>query len=560
MSPRLLLCLALTGLGRQAGAAEAPQGPLQGTIVVISGDHIGIDVGEAGLKGNDVVVIEHNGLEIGVAAVVWVDPGHTRLRILSKTQEPRLGDRVVFGRRERFTPPPGKVPVLGPGKPPAEALEPAPKAGPGLAEQAEEFVPLLAPVAMPKTALTRTANVFHGRVSARQLYQTIARDGDWYAASRADSSGSVERLLARPWSLVWSGYASFRDGSTVSQSPDYRRVQLYARELMLSAKGGGGELLRLGRFYSMELPGLGYVDGVQVETPVRDWARLGAAAGARPDRIDQGFAAKELVASAYATAEAGEPRKLYYTGTLGVLGTLYRGEPDELALLYDQRADLGPKLNLLASVQLDFDVGAAQVREHARLSRAHLAANAPVTGWLSLRAGADHYEPLDVDAERELAGGTNAYLDNGYWRHWLGAGQALAWGIDLDEELSFTRSELGYAPGLWRGRVSRRGLPGLPDGALHVSAYNLQNPAGPDYGGTLSAYLPFLGGRLAVDADIGLRWGPTEEEPRALRVADAGLHANARVTESWMLDAGFTRTFQDLAQRSVYTLTVTRRW
>ncbi|MBI5624084.1 MAG: hypothetical protein HY924_09915 [Elusimicrobia bacterium] len=526
---------------RPAAVQELSKAPVQGRVMVVSGDYLAIDFGGKGLKGDDVGVIEHDGLEIGLAVVVWVDVGHTRLRVLSKTQEPRLGDIVKF-ERGRTMP-----------------RAPMPKAGPRT-QAKEEFVPLLAPVVLQKTALTRTANVFHGRVSARQLYHTISRDHDWYAASRLDSDGSVDRLLARPWALVWSAYASFRDGSSVSASPDFRKVQPYVRELMLLRKAEGGGILRLGRFFPIELPGLGYVDGVQAETPAQPWLRVGAAAGLRPDRLNQGFASREVVASAYATAEAGEPRKLYYTGTLGMLGTLYRGKPDEAALLYDQRADLGPKLNLLASLQFDFDAGAAQVREHGRLTRAHLAANSPVTGWLSLRAGADHFEPLDVDAERDLAGGSNAYLDNGYWRAWTGASQSLPWGLELDEELSFTSAMQGFEPGLWRGRVSRRGLPGLPDAGMHVSVYNLVNAQGPDYGGTMSLNLPFLGGALTLDADMGLRYGPTEDAPTALRVSDAACHLNARVTEAWTLAAGFSRTFQDLAMSSVYTAAATYRW
>ena len=547
---RALLAAALAcGLAAGAQAQDGLE-PLEGHILAVSGDHIDIviDMGGRAIKADDVAVIKRDGSEVGLASVVWVDVGHTKMRVLSKLPgvELKMGDQVVFESKQRA---------------PAPAAPPPPaKAGPATVGPAPEFVPLLAPVNMPKTALTRTANVFHGMVRGWQLYQKTSPRSAWYSASRLDSQGSIERLYAGPWSLVWSANASYRDGSSYSTSDDFRKPRPHLYRLTLSRKLEDGGFLRLGRLFPMELPALGYIDGLQADLPAADGLRFGAVLGARPDRIDQSFSRKEQLASAYATLEKGAPRQLYYTGTLGVLGTLFRGHADELAALLDQRVDLGPKLNLQGSLQLDFDAGAAQVNKAPRLSRANLSANSPVTGWLSLRAGLDHYEPVDIAAERELAGGSNNYLNNGYWRYWTGAAQSLPWAFTLDEDLSFTKGQTGFTPGLWRLSLGRQGLPGLPLAHANVTVYDLYNPMGPDYGSTWAVGLPLFKGRMTIDANASVRDGPTAAERRRLRVSDASLHADWRITQAWLVDLGLSQTYQDGTKVTIMNGGLTYRW
>jgi len=494
-----------------------------------------------------VGIIQRDGVTIGLADVLWVDIGHTSMRVFSEVNEieSRVGDVVVFNGKKA--------------RPKTEPDAPM-HAGPLTAGATEEFVPLLAPVKMPKAALTGAANVFHGRVRYSQLYQTINQDNAWYSASRLDTDGSVERVAGRPWSLVWSGNGSYRNGSAFSTADDFKRIQPHLYRFSLSRKYGDEGFARLGRFYPSELSGLGYVDGAQGESAAGSLFRFGAAAGARPDRANQGFSKKELIAAGYGTAEAGELRKLYYSGTLGLFRTLYRGRGDELAAELDQRADLGPKLNLFGSAQVDFDGGGAALHRGARLTRLNVNLNSPLTQELSLRAGTNHYEPLDTAADRELTSGSTFYLNNGYWRHWVGAGQTLPAGFSLDEDLSFTDVQGVWTPGQWRLGLGRRGLPGLPDAYANVAVYNLYNPGGPDYGSTLSASLPFFSSRLEIDPNVDFRDGPTATARKKFRVSDVNVHANWRISPAWYADAGASRSWQDKIMATTFNAGLSYRW
>ncbi|MFI5347213.1 MAG: hypothetical protein ACHQ51_12640 [Elusimicrobiota bacterium] len=529
--------------------AQGPDEPLTGHVISVTSDgRLDIDIGDSGLKGGDVGVIQRDGAQIGLASVLWVDLGHTRLRVLSTVsgEEVRVGDEVIFADRKT--------------RPNSESAEtPASKAGPGtVAPGTEDFVPLLAPVAAKKTALTRSAGVFHGRLRLNEVYQTVAPSRAWYSSSRLDSDGSIERVAGGAWSVDWAGNASRRDGSVFSTADDYRKVSPHLYRAGLTRKWESTAFVRAGRFYPAELSGIGYVDGAQADVPLVAGLRLGAAAGARPDRVNMGFSGRENVAAAYTGVEAGEMRRLYYSGSLGVMRTLYRGKGDELAALWDQRADLGPKLNLFSTMQFDFNTGAAVEHVGTRLSRLNVNLNSPLTDLFSLRAGANHYEPLDTAADRELAGGTTFYLNNGYWRYWGGASQSLgAW--QFDEDLSLTNTSAQWTPGQWRFAVGRHGLPGLPAAALTAAAYNLYNPAGQDYGGTLTAALP-IGERFNLDANAGARLGPTSVSRRHFWISDASLHANWRPSQAWMFDAGATRSWQETVHSTIVNAGISWRW
>ena len=536
-------------LAAASAFAQGPGDPLTGRITTVSSDdHIDIDIGDSALKGGDVGVIQRDGAQVGLASVVWVDLGHTRLRVLSKVpgEEVKIGDSVVFADRK-----------IRPNSEKAET--PAATAGPGTVSPNEEFVPLLAPVAAQKTALSRTESVFHGRLRAAEVYQTVMPSKAFYSSSRLDSDGSIERLAGGAWSLDWAGNASRRDGSVPSTADDYRKISphLYRGELVRKWESGG--FARLGRFYPGELSGIGYVDGAQADAPVVTGLRLGAAAGARPDRMNMGFSGRENVAAAYATVEAGQVRRLYYSGTLGVMRTLYLGKGDELAALWDQRADLGPKLNIFSTMQFDRDTGAAVLHKGTRLTRLNLNLNSPATEHLSFRAGASHFEPLDTAVDRALAGGTTFYLNNGYWRYWAGTTQALPGGWHLDEDLSFTDTSNQWLPGQWRFAVGRRGLFWMPDASATAAVYSLYNPAGPDYGGSLTMGLP-LGAAFNLDASAGARLGPTSVARRRFWVSDASLHANWRPSKSWSFDAVASRSWQESIHSTVVNGGISWRW
>ncbi|MDD5304955.1 MAG: hypothetical protein PHS14_17800, partial [Elusimicrobia bacterium] len=156
-----------------------------------------------------------------------------------------------------------------------------------------------------------------------------------------------------------------------------------------------------------------------------------------------------------ASAEAGTPGQRAYGATAGVLHTLWDGRRDEMALLLDQRLDFGPLLGVYQSAQLNVDTGTAAVHKGARLTRFDLSLNSAPWTVLTVRGGVSHFEPIDTAAERSVAAADPAlYIDNGYWRWWTGAGQALPWGLGLDEEISWTNAAGRFQPGLWRATLS----------------------------------------------------------------------------------------------------------
>jgi|CXWL01.1.fsa_nt_gi hypothetical protein len=554
--------------------------PIEGRIIAVSGDHINIDIGSSDLKGGDVAVIKREGVPIGLATVVWVDIGHTSMRVLSTISNAtfKSGDVVVFEAEQRkaaataaaptVVPPapvPEPLPQASQSEPPtpeAPASTEAARAGPLTVEQAAPVMPLPEPIVVrKKIALTQAANVFHGRVRGWQLYQQVRGvNSTWYAASRLDVDGSIERLYGRPWSLAWSGNGTYRDASTPSTADDFQHPKPHVYRLMLSRKNADGGFMRMGRFFPMELPSLGYLDGIQAEKVISASVHAGAALGVRPDRITQGFASREKIGAVYGTLEKGQQRGLYYMGTLGLMHSYYYNKPDELALLYDQRSDLGPKLNFFGTSQFNFNAGAAQVHTKPRMTRANAMLNSPLTTWLSLRAGANHYEPIDVNAERDLAGGNNGYVNNGYWRYFTGSAQNMPGDISLDEDLSWTNTEGQFSQGLWRLTISRRGLPAMPNGFFSVTTYNLYNPAGPDYGNTVSCSLPFFNGDLNFDANAGFRYGPTSSLEKSFRASDVSGHVNWRINEAWMLDAGVTQTYQDEIKSFMVNAGLSYRW
>ena len=307
----------------------------------------------------------------------------------------------------------------------------ATSSAPAVAVSTEDFIPLLAPVASPRPVSSRADTISHGRLRLAEVYQ---RDnaGSRHTISRVESGGSVERLYSGPWSLVWLGNASYRDSNVFSGSSDFRKPRLHLMTLQLSRKIDGGGFARLGRILPLELPGIGYIDGAQLQSRPREGVSVGAAAGLRPNLADLGLSARQSLASAYATVEKGARGQWYYSGTLGVLGTEFKGRADELALLYDQRSDLSPKLSIYGTAQLDYKAWNGPEPKGVRLTRANATATSPLLSFFTLRTGLDHYERPQTRAEFDFSGSTATPFTNySYSRYWVGAEQPLIWTLQF---------------------------------------------------------------------------------------------------------------------------------
>ncbi|MFA6434662.1 MAG: hypothetical protein WCW52_08200 [Elusimicrobiales bacterium] len=541
-----ITALILIGSALPAGAA-ADNNNMQGRILGIPGDRVGVDMDAFHeLQPGEIGILKRNGTRVASVEVVSFSQTEVSLRVLDSVKgfTPRADDIVYF------TP-----------------QKPAARAGAGAGLGGEDLVPLLTPLpaagpskkpAAPYKKAART----HGRALLRQFYQEVRPINFNQRVSRIDSDGAVENLGGGPWSFVWSGNGNYLEGNHPSLSDNFRRFRLRARRLTLSRPLGEAGFFRAGRFFPKELPGLGTVDGLAVEAPA-GWFRLGAVAGARPDRRFQDFSSHELLGAVYAASETGSPGQGSYAATLGLMHTRWLGRSDELAALFDQNFDLGPLLSAYQTAQLDFNDGAAKFHKGARLTRLDLSLNSNLSGWLVLRGGFNHYEPVDAAADRAIAGEDSATaINNGYWRYWTGSGQTLPWNLGLDEEISWTRAEGRMQPGLWRATLWRQGLPGMPDLRAYFTGYNITGPAGADYGGSSGVTLPMSDGKFLVDANAGFHYDrrTSPASGRILKLSDAGLRLDWRPGRVWQLDASASRTWNGSLTSSSLSAGLALRW
>ncbi len=432
----------------------------------------------------------------------------------------------------------------------------------------DSFVPLMGRLQLYSTGTSEKRNLFQGSLTLRQAYQMASDEHDFYA-TRARSSGSLEYVEGTPWTLEWSGDVAFRDGSGYDGSRyEGLRFELYRLSFHRRIDE---RWLRFGRFVPRELPGVGFIDGIQAEQVTGDATRFGSVVGFRPGRNDLDFRADELVVVPYLTYESGDPGAKYYSMTAGLLGSLYRWSPDRLALLVDQRLDRD-EFTAYASSEVDVDVGAAEAdRGPVRLTRLNVLLTRDFGPALTLRGGVDKHELPDTEGERDALDignlDENEWIDSGFWRYWIGASHQLPGSLRLSEEIAFLDSS---ADNVWRGNVSltRVGLPGLPAGSLTLSAFNLHGMRHEGFGGRVSFYLPFAEHRFIVEPAVGYRY--TEFTTRGANffgrvraeqhVVDASLRFHWRLSRAWLLAAGVAYSDTSEASRIFADVALTFRW
>lgn len=525
------------------------------------------------LNQGDIGIVWRAGVRMAVVRITNIHSNTLETEIFTGSDQGALkvGDKVLFEvrlptkRKETDALPPLEPVMESPAVIPAvESASKAPstlKSEIGTASE-EKFTPLLAPVPMQKKVISsRPSNITHGRVRARQIYQKINTTAVRYDTSRLDTDGGVERIAGGPWSFLWSGNASYRTGNTFSTSPDYRRVEPHIFQTMLSRRGNKGGFARLGRILPYELSGLGYVDGLQLETHASDIFRFGLIGGAKPNRTDLSFSGDEVLGGGYATAEAGQQRHVYYSGTLGFFHTTFKGNPDELAMLYDQRVDLGPKFNFYSNTQIDFDAGAARVHSGARMTRMDFYGNAPLLPYFTARAGFSHYERPDIAAERHLSGEDNlSSFDNGTWRYFVNFTESIPWNFQLDQEVTILKSPDNTSQTLWRGGITHRGFFFMPDALISFSGYNLNIAEGDGYGVLFNGSFPFLSNRLNINVTSGAKYSGKIDEPKRTTLSDFSTQVYWRMTKSWDISLVFSKSYQDYIQSTVVDMSLGYRW
>lgn len=410
--------------------------------------------------------------------------------------------------------------------------------------QAEPFVPLLAPQ-QRLAEVSQSASISHGNLGFSLSMQTGTESGQDRMMTRVYSSGNIDRLFGSGWSLNWSGNARYRSGDGYRDHAEYETMQPLVYSAMLQHPLAGTGFVRLGRFLPYELPGVGYLDGAQLEIDAGRACQLGVMGGLKPDRINLDASPDEPTVVGYVTLEAGTRGAAYYSGTGGILASQYKGEANRLALLLDQRIALGSRFDLLSTAEYDFGI-ADTTNSATQLSRLDLTASYRIFHDHALRAGASHWERADTPVERDrLEIVDEALFDDGYWRYWIGARHRLPWKLRLNEEVAYTVSDASEDAVRWRAGLTRTDLFGWSSANIQATVYNLEAMDSSGMGWLLSSYLPFVEGRYALRPVASMRWLDPDGGGDGFSVSYYALYLDARLAEAWLLTGGVTQTLGD---------------
>jgi len=529
----------------------AAQKTVECRVTSQTADGIYVNSGKAdGLEPGFHGIVQRIGREIARVEVEEVATNSALLRVFSTrgNEYPRVGDRVsVFVDRRSD------------GQVAADKKQRSPTVK-ELSETEEPFVPLLAPAERSR-GFPEPSNLFHGRVWVNELFQTDLKNSEDFSTTRVGSSGTLERINRTPWSLDWSGDVSYRDGNALRNTRDYQELRPRLFRLNFSRRFDNGSYLRLGRVLPRELPSVGYVDGVQGDKAINDSFRIGAITGFKPTRGDLGINGKEPLAVAYGTVEAGEWESLYYSGTAGILGSLYEGKADRLAVLLDQRANLGRWLSLFSSSEVDLDAGGAEFRSGVRLTRFDVYASSRVTSFLTVRGGTDHFEQLDTQAERGFLESPGAErFDRGYWRYWVGSSLYLPWNVHLDKQVGFIDGPMNPFTARWQVTLSRTSTQWLAGTRVSVTVYNIEGADAEGYGGQVYAFVPLCKGNVSIQPSLGFRLLDSTVTAEDFDLTNFSVRALWHVTSSWSVHAGVSGSLGPSIGALLWDMGVSFRW
>jgi len=496
-------------------AATVTAEEVRGKVTQVIADAVYVDVGSSqGLAAGDVGEIRRVDARIADVEAVTVSGSQARLSILRSTRRPVVGDEVVLRTR---------------GTKKADSEEDAKRP-----PDERPFEPLLERQKRRAEA-TPEENIFHGRVSFTELVQSD-REGDLsYAISQLSSDGMLDRIAGSRWSLRWSGNLYYRTGEAFEDSR-LDGSQLIVFDFAFARPVGDGGFFRFGRFLPRTLSSAGYLDGADLEVPVGENVRLGAALGFKPTRLDLSPSLDEPTGLVYTSYRAGRRSEAYASGSYGVLVSAWEGNLDRTALLLEQIAELG-KLRLDATATIDFDAGGAEFRDGTNLTQFDVFLSWRVTRAVTLRTGADHWERLDTAAEREQLSIVDPLLfDDGYWRSWIGAVFVLPARLRLDLEYAQINSDTGPTTTPWRATLEHYDPFGILGGNVSLTIYSLEGFDSDGYGGLFNLNFPLSGGRWLIRAGAGFRYLDVATE--SFDVTDVRLHVDYVPNSRWQISGG----------------------
>jgi hypothetical protein len=424
----------------------------------------------------------------------------------------------------------------------------------------DTFVPLLQPI-QRTSAFPKSKNISHGRIGLYHSFQTSDEDRSEYSLTRVNTSGTIERIQGSAWGLEWSGNALWRAGDAYQNHADYQVLQPRFYTMALQRPREHEGFLRLGRFLPRELPGIGYLDGIQSEHHQGGAWRYGVLAGLKPDRINLETSGDEPTVAGYTTYAAGKRGQSYYSGTVGMLSSFYESKADRLAMLVDQHVDMGPHLNVYSTAELDFGIADTNTNSSVQLTRLDVVASSRINRAFTLRGGVDHWQRPDNQVQRDALMVVDDHLfDNGYWRYWIGGQHRLPGKLRLSEELSWIQSETAEDAMRWRIRLSRTGLWDWKSAGLTATLYNLEAQGADGYGSRFSAYLPLWQTRLVLRPAVGLRWLDTEAQSDELSLSYFSLNLDSTLSRAWAVFGGITVNSGDGANSTLINFGARYRW
>ncbi len=492
MKPRIYILIYATALSMTLAlhsGASADEATIECQILYEIADGFYVNVGgQSRVVKGSIGLLSRGGQPIARFEVVTVSKESSFLRLSGPRPKefPAPGEAITLtmtelatqpGADQRQTSPTLKnrasggesetVP-LSPGQVNAPAIPNNARAGQLPATDADgKFLPLLAPDGSKIGAFTDAYNISQGQVSVRQALQFTPGNDLNYFATHFRTSGSLERIEATPWAFEWSGDISYRDGKAYKDVDNYQEPRFELYRLAVFRKFDDQSWVRIGRFLSRELPSVGYLDGAQGEWVLNPFFRLGGMFGFKPQRRGLEMSVKEPTNVVYFTARTEEQREASYTGTFGLLNSMWNGTPDRLAFLAEQTLRW-EKLAVLSSSELDFDIGGAEVNEGPRLTRLDLVASYPIFDHTTVRAGLDRFEKPDTEAERMTVPALTLedleFFHRAYTRAWLGGSHTLGAGYRLSEEVSIMDAEVNGGSFRWNVSLTKAGLPLLPAG------------------------------------------------------------------------------------------------
>jgi len=544
-----LLWLVLFSSPRFLGAAEQQTLPARVTFQLPDGVYV--DVGtESGLQAELTGQAHHASGQVWTFEVQHTARKTALLRLRGLDPREELRDHTL----ELVFKPADVVAKPGADNPTSSTDDP------NATDSGAAFVPLLTPMQQTPKA-TASRNVGHGHVQINQAWQSASNSEQEYGVTRLSTAGSLERLQASPWSFEWAGRAAYRTGNAYQSHSDYQEIVPYIHLASLYRPLAEDGFVRLGRFLPRELPGVGYLDGVQTEVKQSDLWRFGVAGGLKPGRTDLAVSSKEPTVTGYTTLEAGQRNERYYSGTMGVLGSLYNGQADRLAVLWDQKADLGARTHLYGTLEFDLGIADTPTQKGSQLTRLDYYITTQVTRVFTLRGGVDHWERPDTQAERaRLRINDDRYFDSGYWRYWIGGQQRIQSHWTTSQEISLMDSATDRNYTHWRLGLARNGLGDWSGATLRGTFFNMEGGGLEGYGATFSAYLPMANARWSLQPALGFRWAETEAESPDLSITYFTLRFDGRMTDAWTLYGGISPATGDGVSATLFDLGFRYRW